>query len=374
MQAGSADIQSILADQAARFVQEQYSFDQRKHCISLEGGFSKEHWRTFAELGWLALPISSKAGGYGCSQGDIHVVMHQFGRGMVMSPYLTSSVFAPRLLEAGSPPLQDLIGEIGSGAAICAVAACEPRARYNIQHVATSATPKDGRYALQGEKVAVAYGHVATELIVVARTCGKTLDREGISLFALPSRSKGVSMTSYWTHDGGRASTIKFDNALATPIGTEGGAFDTIHSASNCAAAATCAEMTGAMFAVFEQTLQYLKTRSQFGTKIGSFQALQHRAVDMYMQCELAQSLSLDAARAIDELAGAEQDMLVSAAKWQIGEAAIEVAEQAIQLHGAMGMMDELPIGHYLKRITALNQSFGDAMHHQSRYRRLSCQ
>ena len=191
-------------------------------------------------------------------------------------------------------------------------------------------------------------------------------------MFLLPGDADGISRTDYATHDGGRVSTVRFDSAPAELIGVKGNAIGTIESVFNHAAAAICAELSGAMWALFEQTLDYLKTRSQFGSTIGSFQALQHRMVDVYMRCELALSLALDAARAIDELHEEEQDMLVSAAKWQVGEAAVHVAEEAIQMHGAMGMMDELPVGHYLKRITALNQSFGSPLHHLARYRRLN--
>ncbi len=364
----SADIREILAGQVARFVKEQYSFEQRQSCIELPRGYSQEHWKAFAELGWLKLAMSENGGGFGASQADLHAIMHQFGRGMVMSPYLSSAVVASKLIESAAPG-HSLLCDAGSGRAVIAFAGIETYSRYDLCHVAAKATPNDGGYAISGEKVCVAYGECASYLVVSARTAGSAPERDGVSLFLLPGDAQGVARTDYRTHDGGRESTIRFNRAAAELIGPEHEAVKFIEAAANCATAAICAELSGAMWALFEQTLEYLKMRTQFGSPIGSFQALQHRMADLYMRCELAHSLAIDAARAIDELRGKDQVLLVSAAKWQVGEAAVEVAEEAVQLHGAMGMMDELPIGHFLKRVFALSQTFGDSMHHSARVR-----
>ncbi len=369
------DIRNLLSDSIDRYIREQYSFEQRRELIATPEGFSKEHWQTFAELGWLKLPFARKFGGFNGSAADLQTVMHQFGRALVMNPYLYSVVIASYLIESAASRrlADDLLDEVGKGESIVAYAATEEFSGYDANVVTTTATPDeyDHQYLINGRKDSVAYGNVANRIIVVARTNGKITDRFGLSLFVMPSSAYGIKRTDFETHDGGRVSSITFKDTPAILIGKENMATQLIEQVNNRAAVAICAEMSGAMWALYEQTLEYLKTRTQFGTTIGSLQALQHRMVEIYMQCELAQSLATDAARAIDDLQGSEQDALVSAAKWQVGEAAVQVAEEAIQLHGAMGMMDELPIGHYLKRITSLNQQFGNSMYHQSRYRQI---
>lgn len=367
------DIRGMIEDSVSRYVRERHSFEQRREIISAPAGFSAEHWRIYADLGWLALPMPLECGGLGGKSPDVHALMHQFGRAMVTGPYLSSVLVGAKLIElaAPEPSRTELLSRISSGKTLVSFAASEIHSGYDLNHVVTTATPAAEGFTLDGQKVAVPYANVADHLVVSARTAGRHDDRRGVSLFLLPSDAERMEAEHHRSHDGGRVSSIRFRGAKGRLIGTQDEAIDIIERVRNHACAAICAEMTGAMWALFEQTLDYLKTRSQFGAAIGSFQALQHRMVDMYMQCEMAYSLGLDAARAMDELDGERQDLVVSAAKWHVGESAIHVAEEAIQLHGAMGMMDELPIGHYLKRVSALNAQFGSAAHHQARYRQV---
>ena len=358
-------------------MQDRYPFARRKELISTDAGYCHDQWREIAELGWMYVPISEQFGGHGGDADFVSVLMREFGRHNYHSPYFASAVLCTKLLEtmAVGDVRSNMLSQIADGSAIISAALYERQSRYDLCNTATTAIRSGDGYILQGTKVGVQYGNAATQLLILARTDGKQHDSTGLSMFLLPSNLDGVSFEHYSTHDGGRVSLVHLDNvAVASDslIGSENLALSNLQRSLNFAISMLCAEMVGVMDATFERTLDFVKTRTQFGSTIGSFQSIQHRLVDMYMRCELAASMSMEASRAVNELLSPEQDRLVSAAKAEIGRAAILNAEEAIQLHGAMGMMDEMPIGHYLKRVFALNTLYGDAEYHQARYRQLS--
>ena len=367
---------NMIENAVRRFVDEHYAFPKRQSVVRTEPGFSYQRWREMSDLGWMNMPISPQYGGLGMGAELVGIVMRQFGRAMVQSPYLASVVVASRLIEStgSEEQCERLLDHIGTGSSVVVLANYETQSRYDLKNVATTAVRNGNTWTLNGSKVAVPYGNMATQFIVLARAGGAQTDASGLSLFLVSSSAEGIQTENYVTHDGGRVSTLHLRDVVVEESNLLGGGTEVmppLERAINHGAAAVCAELTGAMDVLFEQTLDYLKTRVQFNHKIGSFQALQHRMVDMYMRCELALSMSLEAARAVDTLEQPEQDLIVAAAKSEIGVAAMHVGEEAIQLYGAMGMMDEMPIGHYVKRILALNLLFGDPAYFQSRYRSL---
>ena len=372
------EIQSMLKESLLGYLRNDYTFENRRKFIDSEAGYSRDHWALYAELGWLQVAIPLECGGLGCGASEVLTVMQQFGRGNVASPFLASSIVGTKLIEAGAgePLRTELLEQLGEGKQLVCLANYEVQSRYDVFNVQATAKHEKNQFILNGRKISVPYGNVADKFVVLMRTRGESTVKDGLSLFLVPRDLQGLNIQDFRTHDGGRVSTLEFCNAAVPEealIGTENNALDILEPVLNLAVASVCSEMTGAMWKLFEATLEYLKTRSQFDSAIGNFQAVQHRMVDMYMRCELAQSLVMDTARAIDEMNCAKQSKMTSAAKWRIGKSAVHVAEEAVHLHGAMGMMDELPVGHYLKRITTLNLQFGDPAYHQNRYRFLCC-
>lgn len=368
--------QSLIEDAARRFLEKNYSFEKHRKIIAKEPGYSTDHWREMAQLGWMLLPISAEFGGLGGSTALVLTLLKEFGRTLYVSPYLASAVTSARIIEkmAARPVGQQILEKIGSGEVIVSPAIYEPQARYDLNNVATTASTARGAILLSGAKTAVLYGNAASHLLVLAQNAGNHESHREFSLHLIPKDTEGVQLTHYRTHDGARASDVKLDNVESRDpqmIWQGEQTLTEISQAMNLANAAISAELVGAMEATLELTLDFVKTRTQFGQKLSSFQSLQHRLVDMYMRCQMAESLSRETARAIDSFRGAEQDIMVSAAKCEIARAALLNAEEAIQLHGAMGMMDEMAVGHYLKRVFSLSLLFGDADYHQARYRSL---
>ena len=368
----------LLEDSARRFLEKNYKFDKRSQHIGKEPGFSYSHWQQMTELGWMELSIGTEYNGLGGGADLMAALMKQFGRFLYLNPYFASVVVSSRLLErmAAEPIKKSVLSEIAAGSSVVTPALYEKQSRYDLSNIATTAIRSGDKYVLNGSKVGVQYGNAATHLTVLARTAGNQTDSEGLSLFFIPTGEKGVEFQHYTTHDGGRVSTVGLNEVTIDGdrlMGAEHQALPALQLALNYATAVLCAEVTGAMEVLFEQTLEYVKTRTQFGQKIGSFQAIQHRMVDMYMRCELANSMCQEAVRVVDELDSPQQDLIVSAAKAEIGRMAVLNAEEAVHLHGAMGMMNEMPVGHYFKRIFSLNLLYGDPAYHQTRYRDLSC-
>jgi alkylation response protein AidB-like acyl-CoA dehydrogenase len=363
--------QQMLKDSVSRLVQAQCSVEQRRKLRDGEAGFDRALWAQFAELGFLALPFAEDDGGLGGSALDVMVVTEEMGRGLALEPYLVNVVICGGFLSAASAAQRaEFLPELMAGQAQWAFACAEAKSRYNLANVGVSAVSSGDGYRLDGEKIAVLNGHCADHLLVVARTSGKQRDEHGISLFVVDANCDGVQRKSYPLVDGTRGADIQFEgvqlgaNAL---LGELDKALPLIEDVVAQALVAMGAEAVGAMDAVLEQTVEYTKTREQFGQPIGKFQALQHRMADMYLQCQSLRSLNYYAAICRDEQ---RPDMLQAASglKVKLAEASRFVSQQAVQLHGGIGMTDELGISHYFKRLLLLNTLFGDGEHHLERY------
>jgi pimeloyl-CoA dehydrogenase small subunit len=361
--------QTAVQDTLRRFIDKDYGFEQRRALAKSAEGFSRAHWRQFADLGLLALPFPEDFGGMNGNAVDTMIVMEAFGRGLVLEPYLTTVILAGGMIrDAGSQAQkEELLPAIAGGELLMALAHYEPGTRYELNHVATTAKPDGSGWKLSGAKAVVLGGGAADKLIVSARTSGAARDKDGISLFVVNRNAPGVSVRSYPTQDGARAAEIKFDGVSVGSealIGTKGAALTVIERALDYGIAALCAEAVGAMVALNDATLEYLKTRKQFGTAIGRFQSLQHRMVDMVIATEQARSMATVAAVKVDSPDAAERRRAVSAAKAYVGQQLRYVGQQAVQLHGGMGVVDELNVAHYFKRLTMINATFGDADYH----------
>lgn len=369
--------QKIFRDSVARFIAEEYPFDKRQARVAEEPGFSEAHWRRFAELGWLGAALPERCGGLGGTPVETMLLAEHFGRGLVMSPYLATVVLGANAVLHGGREDQRraLLPEVAEGRLKLAFACAEPGSRYDLHHVGTRARREGEGYVIDGHKAVVFYAACADRIVVSARTGGALRDPEGLSLFLVDAKAGGLEARHYPTHDGGRASELRFDGVRVDAgelLGEAGGALPVIERVADHAIASLCAEAVGAMWAVYEQTLAYLKTREQFGRTLGRFQALQHRMVDVYMKCELAQSMVYEATLHLDSPDATARRRAASSAKYEIGRNARDVGQEGVQLHGGIGMTFELPIGHYLKRITMINASFGDPRHHLRRYQDLS--
>ncbi len=364
--------QLALQDTLRRFIAKDYGFEQRRALAGSAEGYSRAHWRQFADLGILALPFPEEFGGITAAGGnavDTMLVMEMFGRGLVLEPYLATAILAGGLIrDAGSQKQkEDLLPAIAGGELLMALAHYEAQGRYELQHVATTAQRDGDGYTLNGAKAVVLAGGAAGKLIVSARTGGGPRDREGISLFLVARDAPGLTVRGYPTQDGARAAEIKLAGVRVGKdalIGAQDAALPSIERALDHAIAALCAEAVGAMTALNEATLEYIKTRKQFGQPIGRFQALQHRMVDMVMAAEQARSMATLAAVRADSTDAAERRRAIAAAKAYVGQSARSVGQSAVQLHGGMGVVDELNVSHYFKRLTMINATFGDADYH----------
>ncbi len=364
--------QLALQDTLRRFIAKDYGFAQRRALAGSAEGFSRAHWRQFADLGILALPFPEEFGGITAAGGsavDTMLIMEMLGRGLVLEPYLATVILAGGLIrDAGSRTQQEaLLPAIAGGEIFMALAHYEPQGRYELQHVATTAQRDGDAYLLNGAKAVVLGGGGADQLIVSARTSGNPRDREGISLFIVARDAPGLALRSYRTQDGARAADIQLDKVRVGQdalLGTQDAALPSIERALDYAIAALCAEAVGAMAALNEATLEYIKTRQQFGQPIGRFQALQHRMVDMLIATEQARSMATLAAVRADSADTAQRRRAIAAAKAYVGQSARSVGQSAVQLHGGMGVVDELNVSHYFKRLTMINATFGDADHH----------
>lgn len=365
--------QSQIRDSIARFVQENYAFDQRNAVVAQEHGFSTEHWQQFAELGWLSIPFSEDHDGFGGGPVDTMVLMQEFGRGLVAEPYLATVLLFGGLLQAGaSAGLQgEYIPRIIAGELQGAFAYLERQSRYAVSDITTVAKQQGSEWVVNGEKTVVLNGGAAEKLIVAARTAGEQADESGITLFLVDAANAGIDCTLYRMTDGQEAANITFkDVAAEAVIGREGDGHALMTPVLDAARLAVCANALGAMETLNAMTLDYCKTREQFGVAIGSFQALQHRMVDTFGACENVKSLlyrAVCAAQDNDE--DARRSLL--ALKVMVGHAGKLIGGEAIQLHGGMGMTDELSVGFYVKRLMIINTLFGDADYHQQLFAEL---
>jgi alkylation response protein AidB-like acyl-CoA dehydrogenase len=358
-----------FADALKRWVSKDYSFEARARIIGSDAGVSDAAWATLAELGMTALPVPEAQGGFSGTAVDMFVVMQELGRGLVVEPYLATVLGAEFLKLAGGHDA--LLEQVAAGELKLACALGERQSRHDLADIATSAVPDGDAYLINGRKSVVVHGAQAGSLLVSARSGGAQRDHDGISLFVLPVDTAGVSITGYRTLDGLRAADIAFDNVRVPAtalVGAAGAGWDVLDAAADYGAGLLCAEALGVMEAIFAATLEYLKTRTQFGAPIGKFQALQHRMADMFIHLEQARSMALLAAVKLASSDADERRRAVSAAKFRVGQAMKFVGQQAVQLHGGMGVTDELPAAHYFKRLTMIELTLGDTDHHLARF------
>jgi len=367
--------QSMLRDTVASYLADHYSFDQRRAILAKEPGWSPAIWKAFAEeLGILGAPFSEELGGLGGGPIENMIVMEEMGKALVVEPYLGTVVIGGGFLKhSGHANAAELIGQIIAGEAIFAFAYAEPQGRYNLADLKTTAKKDGAGYVLNGHKAVVIGAPYATHLIVTARTGGGQRDAQGVSVFIVPKGAAGVTTRDYPTVDGFRASEVYLENVKVGAdalLGPEGQGLPLVEKVVDEALAATCAEACGVLRKLHEGTLEYTKQRKQFGQPISAFQVLQHRMVDMFIQVE--QSISMTYMANIKLSDEDERAKAAAAAKVQIGKACKFVGQNAIQLHGGMGMTDEMAIGHYFKRATMIESAFGSTDHHLARYEFLS--
>jgi pimeloyl-CoA dehydrogenase small subunit len=364
--------QQLLADSVNRLIEKEYDFEKRKTHLAQTEGFSRDTWNTFAEMGLLGLCVPAEYGGFGATTVDTMIVMEAIGRGLVVEPYFSTAIMGASLIALGAPEAmkQALLPEIVEGKLLVAIAYTERNSRYELANVALAAKRNGAGTVLNGAKSVVLHGASADKLIVSARTSGGTRDAKGITLFMVDRKAPGVTVREYPTIDGLRAAEIAFKDVNAGAdaiIGDADNGLPLLQRVADIGIAALCAEAVGAMQSLNAATLEYLKTRQQFGVPIGRFQALQHRMVDMVIQAEMAKSMACLAAMKCMSENVAERRHACSAAKAQIGQAGRFVGQQAIQLHGGMGMTNELNVGHYFKRLTMIEATLGDTDFHLTR-------
>jgi len=365
--------QGLLQDSVQRFIQNDYTFDARQKIIKTEDGFSRDNWSTFAELGWLGLPFSEEDGGFGGTPIETMIMMEEFGKGLVVEPYLSTVIMAGTVLSEGGSQEQkeSTLAEIIAGTKLAALAFVEPQARFNLANVTTRAKTTNTGFVINGFKGVVLGGPTADVLVVPVRTIGEQQAEDGITLFLLDANADGISRRDYPTVDGWRASEITFENVTVdagSVIGEVGKGLPILEKAIDYSILAIGAEAVGAMEVLYKTTVEYCKTREQFGQPIGKFQVLQHRMVDMFIEHEQSKSLLFMAAMRLDEGYGPAARKAVSALKVQIGKGGKFVGQNAVQLHGGMGMTDELNVGHYFKRLTTIETLFGNVDYHLRKY------
>ncbi len=357
----------MLRDSAARYLLDNYDFEKRQKIAKERDGFDPEVWQTFAEMGWLAMPLPEAAGGFDSGATEVMLLCEQMGRHLVLEPYLETVVVTGGLLKAATAGYQErYLPAIAEGSLQGALAHGEPNKHRSLANVETRAVRVEGGFELSGSKAVVLNGSAADLFIVSARTSGQPGDIGGVTLFAVPADAKGLTRRDYRTYDDRRACDLSISGVVVPSeavVGDLDNADGTLGPASDMAQLAACAEAVGAMDALLEATVNYTKQRIQFGQALSQFQVLRHRMVDMYIHTELARSLLLASAALLDE--GAEEaPRLVSALKARTVKAGRFVSQNAVQLHGGIAMTDELKVGHYFKRLTMLESFFGNRDYH----------
>ncbi|MSP66895.1 MAG: pimeloyl-CoA dehydrogenase small subunit [Alphaproteobacteria bacterium] len=371
MQFTLTEDQTLLQESALRLMREEGTLARRRERVASADGFDRRLWATYAELGWLALGLPEAHGGI-AGPVEVAVVMEAMGRGLMVEPYLASVVLGGQAVAQGGSAAQqaELLPALAEGRLFLALASAEAGGRYNLAHVETTAQREGAGYRLDGSKAVVLHGASADQLVVAARTGGALRDTSGITLFLVPATAAGISRRAYATLDGQRAAEVTLAGVSVgadAVLGTVDGGLALLESVVDHGLTALSAEAVGIMAALNEATLAHIKTRKQFGRAIGEFQALQHRAVDMYVACELSRAMAYMAACKMGAPAP-ERAQAAAAAKVQVGRSGRLVGQEAVQLHGGMGMTDELIVGHYFKRLTMIDTLFGDTDHHLARY------
>jgi alkylation response protein AidB-like acyl-CoA dehydrogenase len=363
--------QRLLKESVDRFIDADYTFDKRREWAASDNGFSAKNWAKFAELGWLALPIPEEYGGLGGSMSDTVILARAFGRGLVVEPYLSTVIIGAGLVAAAGTETQrnDILPKVAAGDMKLAFAHAERQSRYDLFDVATEARADGDGFVLTGQKAVAFNADTADRLIVSARVSGARRDCAGIGLFLVDPKADGVTVRAYPTQDGGRAAEVALTNVSIgsdAVLGPAEGGLAVIEAVVDYALVVLSAEATGAIEALNDQTREFLETRQQFGVALGTFQVLQHTAVDMFMEQEMTASLT---ERAAASVSGGPEVRAKAAAttKVQAGRAGKFVGQSAVQLHGGMGMTNELPVGHYFKRLAMIDVTFGTADHHLKR-------
>jgi pimeloyl-CoA dehydrogenase small subunit len=364
--------QRLLGDSVDRLLADTYTFEKRKSYLSEPEGWSRGLWSQYAELGLLGLPFAEEYGGFGGGGIETMLVMQALGRVLALEPYLSTIVLSGTALRlAGNTALQSgLLPQVAEGKLTIAFAHGERQARYDLSDVLTTAKPKGGGWVIDGAKSVVTHGDSADKLIVSARTGGDRGDAKGIALFLVDAKANGVARRAYRLRDGMGAAEITL---AGVEVGRDallceaGAAYPVIERVAEAGIAATAAEAVGAMEAMQKMTLEYLKTRQQFGRAIGDNQALQHRATEMFVALEQGRSLAMLAAMMVEEPDAAERQRNMAMVKAGVGQAARFVSQNAVQLHGGIGMTEEYAVGHYFRRCMVIEHTFGDTAHHLSR-------
>jgi pimeloyl-CoA dehydrogenase small subunit len=364
--------QRLMVESVGRLLADTYAFEQRKALLKTEAGWSETLWARYAELGLLGLPIAEEHGGFGGGAVEVMLLMQEFGRHLVLEPYLASVVLGGAALRfAGSPAQQaELLPGVAAGTTKLAFAHGERQARYDITDVLTTAKPAEGGWVLEGAKSVVLAGDLADTLVVSARTAGGRDDAEGLSLFLVPADAPGLSHRGYRLRDGTRAAELSLSGVRLPAdalLGERDNALPVIERVVQAGIAATAGEVVGAMEAMQAMTLDYLKTRQQFGRAIGDNQALQHRAAEMLVAMEQGRSMAMLAAMSVDEPDAEERAKNISMAKAGIGQAGRFVSQNAVQLHGGIGMTEEYAVGHFFRRVMVIEHLFGDTAYHLDR-------
>ena len=366
--------QQLIKESVDKFIAKDYVFESRNKILETEDRFSRDLWKQYAELGWLGMALPEEYGGFGGSAVENMLVCEAFGSAMVLEPYLTTVVMSANalVLAASEDEKKDLLEQIIAGDLLISMAYAEAESGYNLANVSVKASGSAGSYSLNGEKIVVLNAPSADKIIVSARTSGDQSDESGISLFLIDANADGVELTSYNTMDGGRGANITFTNASATLLGTEGEGFAVLEEVIDIATAAICAQALGAMNTAFQRTLEYIKTREQFGVAIGTFQVLQHRLVDMFMAVEASRSMVYMVSMSLASDDANERRAAVSSAKAFMGPEARNLAQDAVQIHGGVGMTEELDVGHYFRYLTLFCGTFGSTDYHLKRFAAVS--
>lgn len=368
--------QTLLRNTVAKYLADNYKYETWRKFTRGELGRDPVHWNQFAELGLLAAVLPEAQGGLGGGAIETSIIMEEFGKSLVVEPFVPTVVIGGGMIaRAGSDGLKaEWIEKIANGKTILAFAVAESQGRYNLADLKTSAKKQGAGFVLNGHKAVVIAGPWADQLIVTARTSGGQREPQGVTVFLVDKKAKGVSTRDYPTVDGQRASEVTLENVevpAARVIGAVDNGLPLIERSVDEAIAATCAEACGAMKVLVDSTVEYSKQRKQFGVPIGKFQVLQHRMVDMFMNYEQAVSITLMVTLRLGE-SDIERAKAASAAKAHIGKTSRFVGQQAIQIHGGMGMTDELNVGHYFKRLTVIDTLYGSTDHHLRRFASLS--
>ena len=364
--------QKMIQQSVERFVQENYDLTNRVKISSEDPGYSQEYWTAMAELGWLGLAFSEEEGGFGGNQIDTLVLMEQFGKGLVLEPFLANIVLGGGVIKRGGSPAikESVLPNLIEGNLQVTLAYAEEQSRFDIEDVATAAREDGSNFIINGKKSMVLNAESADKIVVVTRTSGSQVDEDGISLFLVDATSKGIERENFPTVDGLRASEITFTDVEVPSdnlIGEKDKGFSILQAVVNDAILALSAEAVGAMEVLYKDTVEYTQQREQFDHPLSDFQVLQHRMVDMFMEYEQCKSLLLRATmETVQDPILAQRT--VHALKHLIGKSGIFVGESAVQLHGGMGVTEELRIGHFFKRLLVIDSQFGNSDFHLDKF------